>query len=235
MQRLEARRRADRILRGGHVVQPHPLGGAQPAAVLQGIGRGALGAGDLRVPAGQPDPRVMAGGEIAALEVVQPLRLGQGRVEAAIDGPPHVGRDLRPDHGGEDRQRPHHLRLRPGEDAGDPIAEGMADDQGGGGAFRADAGGDIRRQIDQGDAGERPGRAIDPARLRAQHQEAGGGDQRGDLVVILPAAAERGEQHHRRAARCPRRPVDRQRDARRPGLDHAVFRHGSPPFAPSAV
>ena len=110
----------------------------------------------------------------------------------------------------------------------------MPDDEGGAGARRLDHGRDVGRAIVQVHFGKRAAARADAARLRPQHLEPGRREARRDRIEILGAAAERGQQHDRRAVAVPALAVDQHLDRDLAARDGKPRRHRSPGSARSS-
>jgi hypothetical protein len=83
--------------------------------------------------------------------------------------------------------------------AGDPVAVGVADDDGMAIAEGGDDLGDIVGEVVQRNPGHRPNACADTARLRAQHAKARDSKPLGDRVVIFRVARQRWKQKNCRS------------------------------------
>ncbi|MNV59345.1 hypothetical protein D3C71_1517630 [compost metagenome] len=133
------------------------------------------------------------------------LRLGQRQVAGAVYGLQHVGRERRAavrrlagrgrDQGDATHQRGPVRRQR----ARDEVSVGVPGDGDRRQRLGLDNGGDVGRQVVQRQPRHRPMARADAARVRAQHAQALGHQQCGEVVEVGRTAAQRGEYEKRGA------------------------------------
>ena len=160
----------------------------------------ALGGQHLGMPAVEPDAGVAARREEHELHRLDALVVRRRRVRAHADRGPHVRRArIVPDIGGDKADGAHELGPRGRQHPRHAVAEGVADHEGRPVVVVLDHRGDVGREIFQLDALPRPGALPDAARLRPQHAKACVRETFRDGIEIGRAAAERRQQHDRRA------------------------------------
>ena len=154
----------------------------------------------LGMPALEPDAGVAARREEHELHCLDALVVRRVDVGAHADRGPHIGRArIVSDIGGDEADGADELRPRGRQHPRHAVAEGVADHEGRAVAVVLDHGGDVGREVLQRHALPWPGALADAARLRPQHAKACVRETLRDGIEIGGAAAERRQQHDRRA------------------------------------